>query len=85
MKANAADVDWKGIYSERHLIDRSANHQIDSILASQVGRIEKSTKIIGLGYDAKDTLVRHLGVGDDAEDVLARRYIPYYTPTQVRC
>jgi len=74
-KANAANVeDWKGIYSERHLIDRSTTHQIDSILSSQVGRIGKSAKIIGLGYDAKDTLIRHLGVGDDAEDVLARRY-----------
>jgi len=73
-RANAANVDWKGIYSKRHEIDRSTTRQIDSILSSQVGRIGKSAKIVGLGYDAKDTLIRHLEVGDDAEDVLARRY-----------
>lgn len=75
MKANPANIDWKGIYSERHMIDRSTTHQIDSVLSSQTGRIAKSANIVGLGYDAKDTLIRHLRVGDDAEDVLARRYI----------
>lgn len=75
MKVNPANIDWKGIYLERHTIDRSATHQIDSVLSSQTGRIAKSANIVGLGYDAKDTLIRHLRVGDDAEDVLARRYI----------
>ena len=29
---------------------------------------------MGHGYDAKDTLIRHINVADDVEDVLARRY-----------
>ena len=67
-------VDWKKIFTQRHGIARSISRNIDSILSSQSGRIEKAEKIMGHGYDAKDTLLRHLNVGDDAEDVLARRY-----------
>ena len=69
-----AKVDWKKLFVERHGINRSTSREIDSILASQVGRIEKTERIVGHGYDAKDTLLRHLNVGGDAEDVLARRY-----------
>ena len=57
----------------RHVVDRTTSHELDSILTSQVGRIEKSETIVGLGYDAKDALLRHLNVGKDAEDILARR------------
>ncbi|KAL9031095.1 MAG: hypothetical protein Q9196_000858 [Gyalolechia fulgens] len=35
--------------------------------------MDRSEKIIAQGYDAKDTLLRHLNVSDDADDVLARR------------
>ena len=71
-----AKVDWKKVFAERRQIDRSISREIDSILGSQVGRIEKTSKIVEHGYDAKDTLLRHLTVADDADDVLARRY--YY-------
>ena len=67
-------VGWKRIFLERHYIDRLISRTIDSILSSQTGRIEKYQRIVDYGYDAKDTLLRHLDVGDEVEDVLARRY-----------
>jgi F-box protein 21 len=69
-----AKVDWKQLFAERHRINRSTSREIDSILASQVSRIDKTERIVGHGYDAKDTLLRQLSVSDDTEDVLARRY-----------
>ena len=69
-----AKVDWKQLFAERHMINRSVSREIDSILASQVSRIDKTERIVGHGYDAKDTLLRQLSVSDDTEDVLARRY-----------
>ncbi|KAA6409060.1 MAG: hypothetical protein FRX48_07404 [Lasallia pustulata] len=71
---NVAKVDWKDVFSSRHSIDRATSHAIDAILACQISRVEKFQSIVGFGYDAKDTLLRHLNVDDDAEDVLARRY-----------
>ena len=67
-------VDWKKVFSERHSIDQATSTQLNSILSSQTCRIEKAEKIVRYGYDAKDSLVRHLRVDNDAEDVLARRY-----------
>lgn len=74
-----AKVDWKKIFIERHSADRATTRQIDSILSSQRSRIKKTESIVAYGYDAKDTLLRHLDVGDDAEDVLARRYVFFLT------
>ncbi|KAL8912271.1 MAG: hypothetical protein Q9171_002726 [Xanthocarpia ochracea] len=71
---SAAKVDWKQLFQTRHLADRAISHELENILSSQTGRIELSERILVHGYDAKDTLLRHLNVGDDAEDVLARRY-----------
>ncbi|KAI9871733.1 MAG: hypothetical protein M1830_002521 [Pleopsidium flavum] len=68
------DVDWKKLYEHRCAVDRTTRRIIDSILASQMGRIEKFERIAELGYDAKDTLIQQYRVGDDAEDALARRY-----------
>ena len=73
-KGVVGKVDWKKLFAERHQIDRFVSREIDSILSSQVGRIEKTRRIVEYGYDAKDTLLRHLNVADDADDVLARRY-----------
>ena len=67
-------VDWKKIFSGRLNVDRVINHEIDSILETQVGRIEKTERIVAHGYDAKDTLLRNLTTGEEADDVLARRY-----------
>lgn len=67
-------VDWRKVFSERYIIDRKTSHILDSIIASQSGRIEKAEAIIAFGYDAKDTLLRHMRVTDEADDVLARRY-----------
>ena len=69
-----ADVDWKKLYEHRCAVDRTTRRIIDSILASQMGRIEKFQSIAELGYDAKDTLMQQYRIGDDAEDALARRY-----------
>ena len=71
--SNVADTDWKELYSERYRIDRDVTRGINSILATQTGRIQKSAKIVGFGHEAKDTLISHCHTGDDADDVLARR------------
>ncbi|KAJ5667924.1 uncharacterized protein N7477_006494 [Penicillium maclennaniae] len=65
-------VDWKALFILRYRIDRSATHLLDSILASQTGRIDKFRAVIDFGYDAKDTLLRH-GQVEAGEDHLARR------------
>ncbi len=72
---NAAKVDWKCVFVRRHNIDRETSHALDNIISSQLGRIEQSERIVRLGYDTKDILLRHINVREDAEDVLARRYV----------
>ncbi|KAL4801880.1 Hemimethylated DNA-binding protein YccV like-domain-containing protein [Aspergillus unguis] len=67
-------VDWKALYITRHLVDRSTNRILDSILTSQIGRIEKFQSIVNFGYDAKDTLLRNISIDSCADDYLARRY-----------
>ncbi|KAL9034881.1 MAG: hypothetical protein Q9180_005163 [Flavoplaca navasiana] len=69
-----AKVNWKRLFQIRHLGDRKISQRLENILSSQTGRIEQSENILEYGYNAKDTLLRHLNVRDDAEDVLARRY-----------
>ena len=73
LRGYVIDVDWEELYKHRYIIDRTTHRCLDSILASQIGRIGKYQEIVDLGYDAKDTLMHELDVGDDAEDVLARR------------
>lgn len=73
LKKYVADVDWKRLYVHRYCVDRTTRRILDSILASQTGRIDKYQNIVDLGYDAKDTLMHQYCVGNDAEDVLARR------------
>ena len=70
-----SQVDWKGIFSDRFYTKQNTTSLLDSILSSQVGRIDKFQRIVEMGYDAKDCLMEHLDVADDADDVLARRYI----------
>lgn len=72
-----AKVDWKKVFLERHNVDRATTLHLDSIISSQTNRISKSRNIVAYGYDAKDTLLRHLDVGDEAEDVLARRSVSW--------
>ena len=67
-------VDWKKVFADRYITDRKTSLILDSIIASQSGRIEKAEAITDFGYDAKDTLLRHMRVSDEADDVLARRY-----------
>lgn len=71
----ATSVNWKALYISRHLIDRATSHLLDSIIASQTGRIEKFQTIIDFGYDIKDTLLRHCSVGLGTDDYLARRFV----------
>lgn len=65
-------INWRALFILRYRIDRSVTRLLDSILASQTGRIEKFRAVIGFGYDAKDTLLRHSEV-ESGEDHLARR------------
>ena len=73
LNAAAVETDWKKLFVERHNIDCEINRQIDSILATQKGRIAKTEVITAYGYDAKDTLLRQKNCSDAIEDVLARR------------
>jgi F-box protein 21 len=70
----ASSVDWKALFVWRYHIDRAVTRLLDSILASQTGRIEKFRAVIDYGYDAKDTLLRHSNV-ESGEDHLARRWV----------
>lgn len=76
-----SSVDWKALFMLRYQIDDSVAKLLDSILASQTGRIEKFRAVIEYGYDAKDTLLRNSQV-QDGEDHLARRCVfgdpPYF-------
>lgn len=71
--AQVNSQDWKSILAGRHNVDRITTAALDSILESQTGRIDKFQRIVDCGYDAKDSLLRHMRCDDDAEDVLARR------------
>lgn len=73
LSKNALQVDWKSLFVKRHSVDRETSRTLDSIIGSQLGRINKSESIVRLGYDAKDTLLRNIHVGEDADDVLARQ------------
>ena len=67
-------TDWKALYTERYRLDQEIDQELDSILSSQNGRIEKVERITALGYDSKDALLRHIHTPETADDVLARRY-----------
>lgn len=75
LSSNDALTDWKNVFKRRHMVEKTASHELDSILGSQRGRIRSSESIAELGYDAKDMLLRNLSVGEDTKDVLARRYM----------
>lgn len=76
---DVANTDWKSIYVKRHTIDRSTTQEIDSIIAGQQKRLERSAKVMRMGCDTSDTLMKHLLVTDSTEDVLARRYCSCFT------
>ncbi|KAI9738327.1 MAG: hypothetical protein M1834_008825 [Cirrosporium novae-zelandiae] len=65
---------WKQKYVYRYQLEQEVEWLLDSIIASQLGRVEKFQRIVEFGIDAKDTLLRNINAGDDEEDVLARRY-----------
>jgi F-box protein 21 len=68
------DTDWWALFKERVTADRITTRLLEKILASQQRQISYINEISILGYDAKDTLLRHCNVSDDAEDVLSRRF-----------
>ncbi|KAJ5110731.1 hypothetical protein N7532_001266 [Penicillium argentinense] len=70
---SAPSVDWKALFVARYQIDGSVTRLLDSILASQTGRIEKFRAVIEFGYDAKDALLENSQV-QWGDDYLARRY-----------
>ncbi|CAG8244730.1 unnamed protein product [Penicillium salamii] len=82
-------TDWKALFVSRYLVDCSVTRILGSILDSQTGRIEKFRSVVDLGYDAKDTLLRH-GCVNSGDDVLARRWaclheIGIYCPQVDQC
>jgi F-box protein 21 len=66
-------TDWKALFVFKYQVDQSVSRLLDSILGSQTGRIEKCRRVINMGYDTKDTLLRYSMV-DSGEDYLARRW-----------
>ncbi|KAJ5816903.1 hypothetical protein N7447_009136 [Penicillium robsamsonii] len=66
-------TDWKALFVFKYHVDRSVTQLLDSILGSQTGRIEKFRRVINMGYDAKDTLLRYSLI-ESGEDCLARRW-----------
>ncbi|KAJ5254370.1 hypothetical protein N7524_011550 [Penicillium chrysogenum] len=64
-------TDWKALFVFKYQVDQSVSRLLDSILGSQTGRIEKCRRVINMGYDTKDTLLRYSMV-DSGEDYLAR-------------
>jgi F-box protein 21 len=68
-----SSIDWKALFVSKYQVDRSVTGLLGSILASQTGRIEKFRSVIDMGYDAKDTLLRHSLVAS-GDDHLARRW-----------
>jgi F-box protein 21 len=69
----ASTVAWKDLYKTRRRVDRTTTGLLNSVLASQTGRIQKAHRIVGFGYDVKDTLLRHAAADSDEPDYLARR------------
>ena len=75
LDANVNHTDWKCLFLERHATDRQAKEILNSILASQSGRLPKAERILQHNYDVKDKLLQTFTTAyDDAEDVLARRF-----------
>jgi F-box protein 21 len=72
-QASLETNDWKSTFMTRYRNQTKTTALLNSILSSQVGRIDKFQSIVDIGYDAKDCLLKHLAVDDNAEDVLARR------------
>lgn len=70
-------TDWLQLFLERRHADATTTRLLDSILSEQIGRIDKTNQMGELGYDTKDTLLRHRHTDLDAPDVLARRYAIY--------
>lgn len=68
-------VDWKSLYSYRKMVDLKTTELLESILQKQTNRISKYEAIAKFGYDAKETLLRHIQVDENAHDVLARRFV----------
>lgn len=66
-------TNWKALFVSKYRIDRSVTRLLDSILASQTGRIEKFRRVVDMGYDTKDTLLRYSLI-ESGEDYLARRW-----------
>ena len=75
-------IQWKRVFAERYRINQDVSHTLDSILSTQVGRIEKTGSIVQHGYDAKDVLLENLHVGKDAPDVLSRKW---YSKAALTC
>ncbi len=73
--SQVSSVDWKQTYVRRGSLERTATQLLQSIISGQSGRIDKIQKIVELGYDVKDVLLRHTRTQDEAEDVLARRWV----------
>ena len=73
LKQGVASLGWKQLCVERQRTEHKTTKLLNSVLASQAGRIEKFQRVVELGYDAKDCLLKHSAVELDAGDGLARR------------
>ncbi|KAF2760736.1 F-box domain-containing protein [Pseudovirgaria hyperparasitica] len=82
LRAPVDTVDWRALFRRRKETDRFISQTLSSILASQQARSLNTKKIVELGYDAKEELLRQCKPPIDSEDFLARKY---YSSAALNC
>lgn len=66
--------DWKALYVSRAVAPRPTKHLIESIINNSTGQIDTLSSIVGLGYDAKDTLLDLFHRSPSSPTHLAQKY-----------
>ncbi|RCI11262.1 hypothetical protein L249_7500 [Ophiocordyceps polyrhachis-furcata BCC 54312] len=74
LRRKASEVDWKQLHIQRTRQNRIVMENLDSIIATKVGRLKRFEQVARLGYDAKDFLLTQCRTDESADDYLARRY-----------
>jgi F-box protein 21 len=66
--------DWKALYISRAAAPRPTKQLINQIINSSTGHIDTLSTIVGLGYDAKDTLLDLFHQSPSSPNHLAQKY-----------
>jgi F-box protein 21 len=71
---DASCDDWKALYISRAAAPRPTRHLINHIVNNPTGQIDTLSNIVGLGYDAKDTLLNLFHSSPSSPNHLAQKY-----------